>query len=78
MGQALFSQSILNLFLYLLNFTVVFWALQAVQWQYLFRKNSGSQILLSQAVVAMGLAYLSTQFLLALFHAGRTIVNLQF
>lgn len=77
MEQAMMSQSFLNLVLYLLNFAVLFWGLQAVQWQYLFQKNSGSQILLVQTITAMGLSYISTQFLLALFYAGRTIVNTQ-
>ncbi len=78
MEQSMVSQSLLNLCLYLVNFTALFWALQALKWQHLFQKNSGSQILLLQALSAMGLAYMSTQFILALFYAGRTIVNLQF
>lgn len=78
MEQGLVNQSLLNLGLYLLNFAALFWALQAVQWKYIFHKNSGSQILLTQTIAAMGLAYMSTQFLLALFYAGRTIVNIQF
>ncbi|MGL5295373.1 MAG: DUF1146 family protein [Culicoidibacterales bacterium] len=78
MEQAFVSQSVLHLLVYFVNFSVLFWALQAVQWQYLFRKNSSSQILIAQTLVSMGLAYMSTQFLLALFYSGQTIMNSQF